>query len=104
MTKVTCLDDIDEPIEPQNLRVLRILVTVLTTVMIVGFIILVALFVIRLQSPALQSLTLPPEITLPDGARPIAFTRGPDWFAITTDDSILIYTPNGDLRQTVDIK
>ena len=90
--------------EPQNLRLLRRLVTVLTAVMIIGFIILIIAFVIRLQQPSAPALTLPPEITLPDGTRPIAFTRGPDWIAITTDSQILIYAPDGTLRQTVDLR
>lgn len=105
MTKVIRLDDIEEPAEPQNLRLLRRLVTVLTIVMIVGFIIMITALVIRLQRPAAPTLGgLPPEITLPGGAAPLAFTKGPDWIAITTQDQILIYAPDGSLRQTVDIK
>ena len=103
------MDDIENPPEPQNLRVLRILVTVLTVVMIVGFVILVATFVIRLQpnaaqTPAPQPLLLPPEIPMPKDSLPLAFTRGPDWIAITTPDSILIYSLNGELQQTVAIR
>jgi hypothetical protein len=90
----------DDPIEPANLRFLRRLVTVLTTVMIGGVIVVIGLLVTRLSSNA---PTLPAEITLPEGANATAFTQGDDWYAIvTTDEQILIYDRlTGALRQTV---
>jgi len=88
--------------EAKHLRVLRILVTVLTVTMILGFLTIVALFVIRL-APAPAALTLPNEIELPEGARAIAFTQGSDWYAVVTDDDeILIYDRSGrTLRQRI---
>ena len=97
------LDDIDTPVEPQNLRFLRRLVTVLTTVMIVGVLVVIGLLVIRLQAPPTQ-LKLPADIALPEGVIPIAYTRGPDWYAITAADEILIYDISGALRKRVEIK
>jgi hypothetical protein len=90
----------DDPIEPANLRFLRRLVTVLTTVMICGVIVVIGLLVTRLSS---NDPTLPTEITLPDGKAATAFTQGDDWFAIvTTDNEILIYNRlSGALRQTI---
>jgi hypothetical protein len=90
----------DDPIEPANLRFLRRLVTVLTTVMICGVIVVIGLLVTRLSSDA---PAVPAEITLPDGATATAFTQGSDWYAIVTDtNQILIYDRlTGALRQTV---
>ncbi len=90
----------DDPIEPANLRFLRRLVTVLTTVMICGVIVVIGLLVTRLSSDA---PVVPAEITLPDGATATAFTQGSDWYAIVTDtNQILIYDRlTGALRQTV---
>ncbi len=71
--------------------------------MIAGFITIVALFVMRFSD--MQSVEVPDEITLPDGARASAFTRGEGWFAIVTDDDeILIYNRvTGNLRQRIKI-
>ena len=87
---------------PPTLRRLRALVTVLTLVMIVGFVVLIAALVLRLNA---DPLPLPDRITLPDGATATAFTQGPDWFAVVTDaDEILIYDRGtGRLRQTMAI-
>lgn len=82
---------------------LRMLVTVLTVVMIVGFIIMIIALVTRLQRTPEIAFDLPDAITLPDGSAPLAFTRGPDWIAITTEDRILIYSPDGTLKQSVDL-
>lgn len=89
--------------EARNLRFLRRLVTVLTSVMIVGLVTVVALLVIRLQTPAPPALALPPAILLPDGARALAFTQGMDWYAVVTDDDrILVFDRlSGALRQSV---
>jgi Family of unknown function (DUF6476) len=92
----------DDPIEPANLRFLRRLVTVLTTVMICGVLVVIGLLVTRLNR---DSPILPQEIALPEGASAVAFTQGPDWYAIVTNrDEILIYDRlTGTLRQTVTI-
>jgi hypothetical protein len=89
--------------EPANLRFLRRLVTVLTAVMILGLLVLIALIVIRLQTPA---VTFPDTITLPEGADAQAYTKGRGWNAIVTDqNTILIYdAETGELRQTVTIE
>lgn len=68
---------------------MRRLVTALTLVMIVGFVVLIAALVIRLNA---DPLPLPDRIELPEGVEPLAFTQGTDWFAVvTSDDRILIY-------------
>ena len=87
-----------------NLRYLKWLVTALTLTMIGGFLTIVALFVMRFSD--MQSVEVPDEIVLPDGARATAFTRGEGWFAIVTeDDEILIYSRvTGNLRQRIRIE
>jgi hypothetical protein len=91
--------------EPGNLVFLRRLVTILLAVMIAGFLLIVALFVIRLSADKPKALALPDHIDLPDGTRAQAFTVGPDWYAVVTDDSrILIFDRvSGALRQTVTV-
>ena len=81
---------------------LRVLVTVLSVVMIVGFIVLIALFVIRFK---VTQPPLPDEIALPQGAKATALTRGDGWYAVVTDDQqILIYgAESGELVQTVNV-
>jgi len=80
-------------------------VTVLTTTMIIGVVTIIALLVIRLQANP-SAPPLPAEITLPDGTKAQAFTRGGDWYAIiTTEGEILIFNRDtGDLRQRIKIK
>lgn len=89
--------------DPLNLRVLRILVTVLTVVMIVGLIAVVITFVTRF--PGGDGVTLPDQVTLPEGVRANAVTLGEGWYAVVTDDDrILIFDrDSGDLRQSVEI-
>lgn len=81
---------------------LKRLVTTLTVVMILGFLVLIAALVIRLNA---DPLPMPDRISLPDGANAMAFTQGTSWFAVVTDaDTILIYDlATGTLRQTVQI-
>lgn len=92
----------DDPIEPANLRFLRRLVTVLTTVMICGVLVVIGLLVTRLNR---DSPILPQEIALPEGASAVAFTQGPDWYAVVTDrNEIVIFDRlTGKLRQTVQV-
>ena len=91
-------------VEPANLRFLRRLVTVLTVVMILGVVIVIALLVIRLNSRP-DMVPLPAQITLPEGTTATAFTRGPDWMAVTTDDDriLILDAETGALRQEVQI-
>ncbi len=79
--------------------------TVLTLVMIAGFVVLIALLVTRFPAAPPAPLAIPDTLELPEGAKAGAFTRGRDWVAIVTeDDRILIYDPEtGALRQTVKI-
>ena len=99
---MTRVDDMGDPVEPANLVFLRRLVTVLTVVMIAGVLVVMALLVTRLTRDAPP---LPDQITLPQGAKPRAFTQGPDWYAVVTDaNEILIFDRlTGALRQTVQI-
>lgn len=71
------------------------MVTVLTVLMIVGVAVIIALLVIRLQRPV--PLALPEVVTLPPQVKATAFTRGPDWIAVVTDDNrIFIYDSTGE--------
>ena len=89
--------------DEKTLRYLKALVTILTVTMILGFLTIVALFVMRFS--AMNRAELPDQITLPEGAKASAFTQGDDWFAIVTeDDEILIYgKTTGNLRQRIQI-
>lgn len=96
------MDKAPEGEEPGSLRFLRLLVTTLTVVMIVGFIVLIGFLVTRF--PDTSSVSLPDQILLPDGAQATAFTKGEDWYAIVTAaNQILIYNADGSLRKTIDI-
>jgi len=92
------------PVDPATLKYLRLLVTILTSTMIVGFVVIVVLFVIRFSDAF--GPDLPETITLPDDAEATAFTQGGDWYAIVTaDDRILIYDrDSGTLRQSIDLQ
>ena len=70
--------------------------------MILGFLVLIAALVIRLNA---DPLPLPDRITLPEGVTALAFTQGTDWFAVVTDaDTILIFDrATGTLRQSLEI-
>ena len=91
---------------PPSLKLLRVLVFLLMATMIAGFLVIVALFVIRMPGRGGDSLALPATITLPEGARASAFTRGRDWLAVVTeDDRILIFdAETGALRQSIRIE
>ena len=97
---VLAMDDDTDQTLPGSLRFLKILVTVLTATMILGVLAIIALLVIRLQTPARP--VLPETLVLPDGAEAAAVTFGQGWTAVvTTDDRILIFAPDGTLKQTV---
>ena len=93
-----------QPIDPALVKYLRILVTVLTVTMILGFIVIVVLFVTKFSDAF--GPELPDEITLPDGSTPMAYTRGDGWYAVvTTQNEILIFDGDtGVLRQTIAIE
>jgi Flp pilus assembly protein protease CpaA len=96
--------DGDQTPDDKTLRYLKVLVTVLTVTMIGGFLTIVTLFVMRFS--AMNTMALPNEITLPDGAMATAFTQGQGWFAVVTQaDEILIYSrTTGNLRQRITIQ
>ncbi|MEM6309194.1 MAG: DUF6476 family protein [Pseudomonadota bacterium] len=99
----------DEPLpEPENLRFLRRLVTVLTATMILGITTIVVLVFIRFsqETPAQTAPVLPDSLSLPDGAVAMAVTYGPGWYAVVTrQGEILIFDQSsGALRQTVTVK
>ena len=63
--------------------------TILTATMIGGVLLIVVLIVMRFRE---VPPPLPDAVSLPDGARAVSFTQGPDWYAIVTDqDEILVY-------------
>ncbi len=99
------MDEAPDNSEFRSLRLLRVLVTVLTAVMIVGFIILIGFLVTRFPG-AKQGVALPEAISLPEGVRAQAFTQGNDWYAVVTEaDEILIFDrDSGALRQRVRIE
>jgi hypothetical protein len=96
------MDEAPDNNEFRSLRLLRVLVTVLTAVMIVGFIILIGFLVTRFPGSK-SPLALPERIVLPDGVSAQAFTQAADWYAVVTDgDEILIFDrADGALRQRI---
>ncbi|WP_294221061.1 DUF6476 family protein [uncultured Shimia sp.] len=94
------MDESPEPIEPANLRFLRLLVTGLTVVMMVGLVTVVALIVMRFRD---DGPILPENFALQDGVTAQAVTMGDGWVAVVTDDNrILIHDRiTGALRQEV---
>lgn len=97
----------EDPPLPSGLRALQRLVTVLMVVMILGFLVLVAALVMRLNT---RGPELPDSLVIPDGSSPVAFTQGADWFAVVVRDDegaerILIYDRlTGRLRQEVGVE
>lgn len=87
--------DDDTPKLPADLRFLKVLVTVLTAVMIVGLVTVVGLLVTRLtMAPPLPEL--PASVELPEGAVPEAVTFARDWLVVVTDSGeVLLYAPTG---------
>jgi hypothetical protein len=91
---------------PPSLRFLKFLVIVLTLTMIVGVITIVAILVTRMPVAMQGMPRMPDSVALPDGARAVAFTQGPDWYAVVTaTNEILIFDrATGALRQTVKVE
>ena len=80
-------------VDPSLVRYLKLLVTALAGVMIVGLVAVISLLVIRLQADVPP---LPSRITLPEGTKAQAFTQGENWFAVVTEDErILIFSRDG---------
>ena len=98
---VADMDDVPEALPP-HLTYLKRLVTVLTVVMIAGFILMITMLVIRLNR---DPLPLPDRITLPEGTSAYSFTQGQDWFGVvTSDNQILVYDrASNRLIQTIDV-
>lgn len=96
-------DTPDDDSMPPLVIYLKRLVTVMTVVMIAGFLILIYMLVIRLNA---DPLPMPDMVTLPAGTTATAFTQGEDWFAVvTSDNEILIYNRGtGALQQTVQLE
>ena len=79
--------------------------TLLTVVMILGFLVLVGAFVMRLRAGGPE---LPDGVAVPEGSQAVAFTQGGDWFAVVVREGaaerILVYDRlTARLRQAVDI-
>ena len=84
---------------PRNLRFLQRLVTLLSVSMIVGILTIAALLAFKLRS---ENINFPQTLTLPDGAKPIAFTKTKDWYSVITEtNEILIYKNDGTLIQSI---
>ena len=96
------MNDTPQPVDEKTLKFLRLLVTVLTGTMILGLLVIIALFVIKFSQTRPR---LPEEIVLPEGAKVQAFTQTAKWYAVvTTDNRILIYGPTtGNLLQEIEV-
>ena len=87
---------------PRNLRFLQRLVTLLTVSMIVGILTIAALLAFKLHS---ENIDFPQTVTLPDGTKPIAFTRTKDWYSIISEtNEILIYKNDGTLIKSITVQ
>ena len=88
---------------PPSLRFLKWLVIALTLTMIIGVITVVTLLVTRMPTAfSAPSPSLPEGFALPAGVKAEAVTFGSGWTAVvTTDDRILIFGSDGQLRQEV---
>ncbi len=90
-----------EVIIPPSIKLLKLLVTVLACVMIIGFIIIVSLFVLNFQK---SHVSIPVTLELQNGVKPIAYTQTKDWYAIVTDEhEILIYDNSGTRIQKIKV-
>ena len=76
---------------PPDLRFLKRLVVVLTSVMIVGLIVLLGLLVTRLGRAPVP-FALPDQITLPEGTSVEAVTMASRWIIVVTrEDDVLLF-------------
>ncbi|MCC5955789.1 MAG: hypothetical protein JJU07_06775 [Natronohydrobacter sp.] len=75
---------------PPEVRLIKRLVLVLTSVMIVGLILILGLLVTRLGlSPA--PLALPDSVTLPEGTRAEALTLSDRWIIVVTREGEALF-------------
>lgn len=90
---------------PPGLRFLKPLVMILTGTMILGLVAVIWLLVIRLPASLDRKVVLPQALILPEGAKALAYTVGPDWYAVVTNaNEILIFdNVSGKLRQTLKV-
>jgi hypothetical protein len=98
---MTSPDDQPELPLPPAARFIKRLVIVLTVVTVAGFLTLIGAVLVILN----RDISLPDQITLPDGAVATAFTQGAGWYAVVTSDNrILIFDrATGALSQTIQI-
>ena len=91
-----------EIIIPPSIKLLKLLVTVLACVMIIGFIIIVSLFVLNFQK---SHVSIPVTLELQTGIKPIAFTQTKDWFSIiSATNEILNYKNDGTLIKSITVQ
>lgn len=89
---------------PPSLRFLRGLVISLMITMILGVITVVSLLVTRMPDGSRSPPDLPPNLALPAGTKAQAVTMGTGWIGVvTTDNRLLIFSPDGTLWQEVTI-
>lgn len=75
---------------PPDVRFVKRLVVILTSVMIAGLVLIVGLLVARLsQAPA--PLALPDSVALPEGTTPEAVTLARDWVVVLAEGEILLF-------------
>lgn len=89
-------------VPPPDIRLIKRLVVVLTSVMILGLIVIVGLLVTRLgMAPA--PLALPDRVSLPEGARVEALTLSERWVIVVTreGEALLFDRASGALRQRI---
>ena len=74
---------------PASLRFLKVLVTVLTAVMILGVLTIVALLVIRLNASSAPVLVAPGDFTLPEGVGAVGISVIDGHSVIVGDDGVI---------------
>lgn len=80
---------LQNPLHPSELRFIKRLVVVLTSVMIVGLILILGLLVTRLARAPVP-FALPDGVRLPDGARAQAVTLSPRHVLVLTEDAAVL--------------
>jgi len=89
---------------PPSLRLLKGLVIVLMITMIVGVITVVGLLVTRMPNANAAGPAIPPILQMPANTTALAITQGKGWIGVvTTDNRLLIFTPQGALQQEITI-
>lgn len=91
-----------QPVPPE-VRFVKRLVVVLTSVMIIGIAVITGLLALRLSAPP-APLALPDTLALPDGVVPQAVTLARDWVLVLDDtgsEVLLFDRASGALRHRV---